>query len=70
MGIYSLRRMLVASWLALVLLAYWVTGADSGFSLVLLAVALVGPPVVLLALWTDGPPQTVAEVLYDAEQRR
>jgi hypothetical protein len=36
----------------------------------LLGVAVIGPPLVMLSLWTEGPPQTIAEVLYDAERRR
>jgi hypothetical protein len=28
------------------------------------------PPLVLLAMWTEGPPQTVAELLHTTEGRR
>jgi uncharacterized membrane protein YeaQ/YmgE (transglycosylase-associated protein family) len=64
------RMVIVAAWIAVVLVGFWATGADSGFSLMLLAVALIGPPVVMLALWSEGPPQTVGEILYDAERKR
>jgi hypothetical protein len=68
---YNSRLLIVICWVALVLGTFWMTGADSGFSLMLLAVALVGPPVVMLALWNgEGPPQTVGEILYDAERKR
>ena len=70
MAALSSRMVLVVSWVALVLVAFWATGANSAFSLMLLAVAIIGPPVVMLSLWTEGPPQTVGEILYDAEQKR
>ena len=67
---HNSRLILVICWIVLVLGTFWMTGADSGFSLMLLAVALVGPPVVMFALWSEGPPQTVGEILYDAERKR
>ena len=36
---------------------------------VMLAVCLV-PPTFLFMLWNDGQSRTIAEVIYDAEQRR
>jgi len=70
MGLHNSRMVIVAGWVAVVLAGFWVTGADSGFSLMMLAVALIGPPVVMLALWSEGPPQTVGEILYEAERKR
>lgn len=64
------RWVIIVSWVALVLGVFWATGASSGFTLMLLAVAVIGPPLVMLALWPEGPPQTIAEVLYDAERKR
>ena len=31
---------------------------------------MIRPPVVMLALWSEGPPQTVGEILYEAERKR
>jgi len=70
MFLHNTRLVLTVSWTALVLLAFWSTGASSGFSLILLAVAAILPPIVMLALWNDGPPQTIAEVIHDAEGKR
>lgn len=44
--------------------------SGSVFSVVVLAIAAIVPPLILRALWTEGPPQTIAEVLYDAERKR
>ena len=70
MRLRNSRMVIIVAWVAMVLAAFWATGADSGFSLMLLAVALIGPPAVMLALWSEGPPQTVGEILYDAERKR
>jgi hypothetical protein len=70
MASQNTRWLIIVSWVAAVLVAFWATGASSGFSLMLLGVAVIGPPLVMLSLWTEGPPQTIAEVLYDAERRR
>lgn len=63
------RSVMTVSWVALALTASWAMGASSGVSLVLLAIAAILPPAVMLALWTDGPPPTIAEVLYEVEKR-
>lgn len=70
MGTLSTRWIIIVSWVAVVVAVFWAIGANSPFSFMLLAVATIGPPIVMLALWTEGPPQTVAEVLYDAERKR
>ena len=63
------RSILAVSWVALVLIAAWVMGASSGASLVLLAIAAILPPAVMIALWTNGPPPTIAEVLHEVERK-
>ena len=70
MAALSSRMVIVVSWVALVLVAFWAIGANSAFSFMLLAVLIVGPPIVMLSLWNEGPPQTVGEILYDAERKR
>jgi hypothetical protein len=63
------RWLLCALWTSLALLGF--LAADSWAMRSWLALAVVGlvPPVVLLRLWTDGPPPTIAEVLLDTERR-
>ena len=68
-SLHNTRLVLAVSWVAFTLLMFWVTGASSGFSFFMLVVAAVVPPVIMLALWSDGPPQTIAEVLHEAERR-
>jgi hypothetical protein len=63
------RLVLAASWVALALIAAWAMGASSGASLVLLAIAAFLPPAVMIALWTNGPPPTIAEVLHEVERK-
>ena len=63
------RLVLAVSWVALVLIAAWAMGASSGASLVLLAIAAILPPAVMIALWTNGPPPTIAEVLHEVERK-
>ena len=48
-------------------IAYGVNLALSTWT-VMLAVCLV-PPIFLIMLWHDGGSRTIAEVIYDAEQR-
>ena len=63
------RLVLAVSWVALALIAAWAMGASSGASLVLLAIAAILPPAVMIALWTNGPPPTIAEVLHEVERK-
>jgi hypothetical protein len=63
------RSVVAVSWVALALTASWAMGASSGVSLVLLTITAILPPAVMLALWTDGPPPTIAEVLYEVERK-
>jgi hypothetical protein len=67
---HDTRSVVVVSWIAIALTASWAMGASSGVSLVLVAIASVLPPAVMLALWSDGPPPTIAEVLFDIEKHR
>jgi hypothetical protein len=66
---YHTPWVIAACWVALVSLTFWATGASSGASLVGLAIAAFVPPAVMVALWKDGPPPTIAEVLYDTERK-
>ena len=63
------RLVLAVSWVALVLIAAWAMGASSGAGVVLLAIAAILPPAVMIALWTSGPPPTIAEVLHEVERK-
>jgi hypothetical protein len=67
---HDTRSVVVVSWIAIALTASWAMGASSAVSLVLVAIASILPPVVMLALWSDGPPPTIAEVLFDVEKYR
>jgi hypothetical protein len=67
---HDTRSVVVVSWIAIALTASWAMGASSGVSLVLVAIASILPPAVMLALWSDGPPPTIAEVLFDVEKYR
>jgi hypothetical protein len=59
-----------AVWCACALSIFTVLGASSLGSWIVLALAGLLPPAVYLVLWNDGPPQTIAEVLRDTEDRR
>jgi len=65
------RSRLIQVWItavSLVVVAGITFGAriTLGTALILLALCLV-PPAMILFLWREGPPQTIAEVLHDAE---
>jgi hypothetical protein len=64
------RWSLCVLWSALAL--FWAGTLDTSSLQSWLALAAIGtiPPGVLLALWNDGPPATVAEVLHTTEGRR
>ena len=59
-----------AVWLSLTILMAFMLGAASFQSWLLATMVGVIPVAVLLRLWNDGPPPTVAEVLHTTEGRR
>src|ERR1044071_1318079 len=58
-----LRVAVCGTWAVLMLLIFAILGTASARSLIFLIAAMVVPPAVFLALWNDGPPTTVAELL-------
>lgn len=66
----SVPRWISAVWIALTLLMFLALDASSLGGWVLATTIGTVPPFVLLRLWSDGPPPTVAEVLHAAEMRR
>jgi hypothetical protein len=65
-----IRWSLSALWMSSALLIFMTIGSSSVVSWMALAVAALIPPVVLLTLWNDGPPPTIAEVLRATEERK
>jgi hypothetical protein len=65
-----LRVAVCCAWVTIVLLAFAALGNVSPRSVIVLIAAAVIPPTVFLALWSDGPPTTVAELLRATEERR
>ena len=68
------RNRLVGCWfaaVAVIIATVIVMGVNVGVSTtaLLLTLSLV-PPGIILALWRDGPPQTVGEILYAADTRK
>lgn len=59
-----------AVWMSLTLLTALVADASSARTWMLMTTIGIVPCVVLLRLWNDGPPPTVAEVLHATELRR
>lgn len=59
-----------AVWISLTLLTFLAIDPSSIRNWVLVTTMAVVPSLVLLRLWSDGPPQTVAEVLHATEGRR
>lgn len=57
-------------WVSLILMMAVVSGASSGLGWMLVTIAGVVPPLILLTLWNDGPPPTIAEVLHATEVTR
>jgi len=55
---------------SLTLLVALATEASSVGSWILVTTIGIVPPAILLRLWSDGPPPTIAEVLYATEIRR
>jgi hypothetical protein len=65
-----LRVAVCSAWVAFILLTFAVLANASPRTLTFLIAAVVIPPSVFLALWNDGPPATVAELLRSTEDRR
>lgn len=63
------RWYLCASWILLVLLTFLAADATSAGSVLLLAVGAIVPPLIMLALWQDGPPLTIAEMLQAVDEQ-
>ena len=63
-------RWISVVWVSLTFLTFLVLDASSFRNWVIVTTIAVVPSVVLLRLWSDGPPPTVAEVLRAAEDRR
>ena len=59
-----------AVWVSLTLLTALIVDASSIRNWMLMTTVGFVPCIVLLSLWNDGPPPTVAEVLYATELRR
>jgi hypothetical protein len=57
-------------WSFLLRLIFLALGSSSVVSWMALMMSAIIPPVVLLCLWNDGPPPTIAEVLRATEDRR
>ena len=70
MHVPHLRWSLCLLWIALALLTFTVIDASSLRSWLILAAAALVPPAVVLGVWNDGPPPTIAEVLHATEARR
>lgn len=59
-----------AAWVSLTFLAFLAVDATSLRGWVLMTTIAIVPSFVLLKLWSDGPPTSVAEVLRGAEGGR
>ena len=64
------RWLVSALWMSLVLGTFAYAEATSLRAWLLFMFTCFVPPLVLLAMWTEGPPQTVAELLHTTEGRR
>lgn len=64
------RWSLSALWSSCALAIFMMLGSASVVSWMVLAVVAVIPPIVFLALWNDGPPPTIAEVIRATEEKR
>ena len=65
-----LRWSLSALWSSCALTVFIALGTTSVVGWMVLGVVAVIPPIVFLALWNDGPPPTIAEVIRATEDRR
>jgi hypothetical protein len=70
MAFSSVSWWISAAWISLTLLVALAADASSVRSWMLVTIFGVVPPVVLLKLWSDGPPPTIAEVLHATELKR
>ncbi|MBI3047523.1 MAG: hypothetical protein HYY76_04360 [Acidobacteria bacterium] len=70
MASFSVPWWISAVWGSLTLLTFLALDASSLRSWVLATTIGIVPPVVLLRLWSSGPPPTVAEVLHTTEVGR
>lgn len=61
---------IAAVWISLMLLMFLTIDSSSVRNWVLVTTVAVVPSLVLLRLWSEGPPPTVAEVLHATEGRR
>lgn len=59
-----------AAWITSTILLALAADASSVPIWMLVAIVGVVPPLILLNLWSDGPPPTVAEVLHATELKR
>ncbi|HEY5616677.1 MAG TPA: hypothetical protein VIK60_01960 [Vicinamibacterales bacterium] len=66
----SIPRWISAVWILLTLLIVLAVDASSVYSWALMTTIGIVPTVILHKLWSDGPPPTIAEVLYATEIRR
>ena len=64
------RWLVCMLWASLTMLVFAFVDAPSLRTWLALALTGLIPPVILLRLWGDGPPPTVAEVLHATELRR
>jgi hypothetical protein len=65
-----MRWSLSVLWASIALFAFMSLGTTSLASWVVLGVTGLIPPIVLLGLWNEGPPPTIAEVIRATEDRR
>jgi hypothetical protein len=69
MLVRQFRWYLAASWIALAFLVFSATGTSSSWSLVVLAVVGLVPPIVMIIL-SRAPAPTIAEVLRATDEGR
>ena len=62
--------MIASVWIAMTLLVFMLIGVTVPGGWVLMVTVCVVPTVILLRLWNDGPPPTIAEVLRATETHR
>ena len=65
-----LRLAVCSVWVVVVFLVVALFGQVSQAGFVFALAAAIIPPCVFVALWNDGPPTTVAELLRSTEERR
>jgi hypothetical protein len=70
MAPFNVRIWISAAWLSLIVLVALMLGAGSVQTWMLAAMVGLIPVGVLLRLWNEGPPPTIAEVLHSTEGRR